>query len=123
MLAYHKPETFMAARGNDTPGNGFIRSMSFAVVEAGEHVLATAKSLLRPVPKAGLRVALVGSSGHEAAREADGVGRRQCPIVDGGRGPPCRAAARDSRVRRRTVTLVSFTHGLFRVSGGSDSRV
>jgi hypothetical protein len=74
MLAYHKPETFMAARGNDTPGNGFIRSMSLAMIEAGEHVLATAKSLLCPLPKAGLRVALVHQATRPRARRMESVG-------------------------------------------------
>src|SRR5260370_777046 len=95
MLASHNPRTFVRTRRNDTSANQFLLPMGLALIEASEHVLATAKRLLHSAPNAELQMVRVPRLMGPVARRTEPVDvgeRTRCPrTVVGTRqlGPPC----------------------------------
>jgi hypothetical protein len=61
MLAYHKPVTPQRRFPNGTSAGQPLLHMGLALIEASEHVLATAKSVLRSVPNTGPQMVRVPS--------------------------------------------------------------
>lgn len=92
MLAYHKPVTLLRPLSNGAAGQPLLH-LGLALIEAGEHVLATAKSILHSVSNANPQVARVPLFNQPSARWTDSPddGEWAWPRANGGHlgRPPC----------------------------------